>query len=331
MNHQWSQHFLPSGGSSSDEAMDSRWLGRPRWSMAMSNRKHRDSWILIGFIYDGFWYILEEDPMMYVWKLNDSWFEGMIYSSILKEHEQAHVFLILYSEVDPCISICAVFALHGGVKFLLYPICCQDLLEIQIMLVPHDGLFILKSNPSNPCVVQDDSGTEKSSQTIWQGSIEGPPRKTRRGRNPLGFPEVLWYLYFGHPMIWMLQFQTWQYDDACASLLRIASVFKDSSIYFLHFYWWSIIICNFGVMFFGWFWGSKCQQKSHERKIRAGTRSMQVFEVSSTFCTFLCSGIRRGIRVDWKSEKKSTQRGFLIHLNIWLYIQYIYNISIIYL
>lgn len=51
---------------------------------------------------------------------------------------------------------------------------------------------------------------------------------------------------------------------------------------------------------------------------------MQVFEVSSTFCTFLCSGIRPGIRVDWKSEKKSTQRGFLINLNItWLYILYI--------
>ena len=183
----------------------------PRWSMAMSSHKHTDSWNLIGFIYDGLWYILEEDPMMCVWKLNDSWFEGMIYSSILKGHKQAHVcFWILYSEVDPCISICPVFALHGGVKFLLYPICCQDVLDIQIMLVPHDGLFILKSKPSNPFVVQDDSGTEKSSQTIWQGSIEGPPRKTRRCRNPPGFPGVLWYLYFGHPMIWMLQFQKWR-------------------------------------------------------------------------------------------------------------------------
>ena len=136
------------------------------------------------------------------------------------------VFWILYSEVDPCISICPVFALHGGVKFLLYPICCQDVLDIQIMLVPHDGLFILKSKPSNPFVVQDDSGTEKSSQTIWQGSIEGPPRKTRRCRNPPGFPGVLWYLYFGHPMIWMLQYN-FKNDVVCASLLRIASVFKD--------------------------------------------------------------------------------------------------------
>lgn len=237
----------------------------PMDGVAMSNHKHRSSWILIGFIYDGFWYILEEDQMMCIWKWNDSWFEGMIYSSILKGHKQAHVcFWILYSEVDPCISICPVFALHGGVKFLLYPICCQDLLDIQIVLVPHDGLFILKSKPSNPFVVQDDSGTEKSSQTIWQGSIEGPPRKTRRGRNPLGFPGVLWYLYFGHPMIWMLQFQKWQYDDACANLLRIASVFKDivvftsftSTLLHHHLYFWGDVWDDFGV---------RSVKKSHER------------------------------------------------------------------
>lgn len=211
---------------------------------------------------------------------HDSWFEGMIYSSILKGHKQAHVcFWILYSEVDPCISICPVFALHGGVKFLLYPICCQDLLDIQIMLVPHDGLFILKSKPSNPFVVQDDSGTEKSSQTIWQGSIEGPPRKTRRGRNPPGFPGVLWDLYFGHPMIWMLQFQKWR--RLCKPSQNSFSLQRHSTIvpiYFLHFYWWSIIIYNFGVMFLGWFLGFEVLTKlpwtkdSCRNQIHAGFR-----------------------------------------------------------